>query len=859
MVAAQKSRGDLESERDSLLKKQAKLQACLNNAPGDRFFASQLDRVGAKLEEIEKLLPPEEKPAQEAVKEVPIADKPQPAPDMDALLKEVEQETPQPFPKDAPLLGAAILREVEAEKIHEEFIEQPDLAELAARTDSAISAAQSMIHEFQKEILATTEQLGPAGKGLADVMKPYMRDEILGRDYKERMDAFQDELKKSNPEAANATWLLGTFMHSQGLFIQEAQRARDEFNLLMAKRQTGLPDQDYEKQMRHILRHLAIGALQLNITGMAIAEESHLNDGDTPQDGRAARINNRFLFDAELLEKGWAPREVYMARLRELMLGNLDNVKLIVAKLNPAAQTAKEGMQQKGDAEDEYVCPMCGGVVFSDTKECGGCGEDFTEEQVGARRVEETDVKCMECGAFHLVDPNEVKTHDGKNSMECIICGNEMEVPNNVLEKAKLAQKNAPIRIAEMKEAARADLKEDELFCPSCSSVISADSDKCPECWTDLSLYVKCDACGFLTPAGEDSCRECFAPISLDEKEQPAQDDATSEKSELINKGPGSRFCISCSKVSKESVCSECGIDTISLGSSHPRPVEENIEDIFQLLANEPAQDDATREKIASMLDDPVKKALSNCPAYVVSNDLALRQAGMVTSPAGHYVIASHDAIPVGSVEPSISAYIPSGTTMKARLYSEHGADAVSVRNEWGHLQLIKPGSYSPVEANQTPVIFIFGTVKPPEVAQSSEKKGMFNGFFSRRAKTEAQPEKAFIMWYLPCVGVDASSLDPANGRNGIADAHGVVFFNLRDLDAMDRTLKHAKTNVERIEAVKSSMTVLAPHVAYQDMRDHLHDPDATLENLYTAFPREIIDFYKAYFLGRERVVVNLD
>ncbi len=56
---------------------------------------------------------------------------------------------------------------------------------------------------------------------------------------------------------------------------------------------------------------------------------------------------------------------------------------------------------------------------------------------------------------------------------------------------------------------------EGEIICPSCSSVIPEESDKCPECWTDFSLYVRCPACSLLSPSGEDTCRECFAPLEI--------------------------------------------------------------------------------------------------------------------------------------------------------------------------------------------------------------------------------------------------------------------------------------------------------------------------------------------------------
>ncbi|MDO9538158.1 MAG: zinc ribbon domain-containing protein, partial [Thermoplasmata archaeon] len=64
-------------------------------------------------------------------------------------------------------------------------------------------------------------------------------------------------------------------------------------------------------------------------------------------------------------------------------------------------------------------------------------------------------------------------------------------------------------------------LGEHEIICPSCSSVIPDDQEKCPECWTDLSLYVRCPECSLLSPAGDNQCRECFAPFEVPETPEP--------------------------------------------------------------------------------------------------------------------------------------------------------------------------------------------------------------------------------------------------------------------------------------------------------------------------------------------------
>ncbi|MFO7618101.1 MAG: zinc ribbon domain-containing protein, partial [Thermoplasmata archaeon] len=81
----------------------------------------------------------------------------------------------------------------------------------------------------------------------------------------------------------------------------------------------------------------------------------------------------------------------------------------------------------------------------------------------------------------------------------------------------------------------RDDQRVPGAFCPSCSKVISSESGTCPECWTDLSLYVICPSCSMLSPAGEKLCRECFAPLG--EVEEPESGGTDLEIDEIITAG----------------------------------------------------------------------------------------------------------------------------------------------------------------------------------------------------------------------------------------------------------------------------------------------------------------------------------
>jgi predicted amidophosphoribosyltransferase len=211
--------------------------------------------------------------------------------------------------------------------------------------------------------------------------------------------------------------------------------------------------------------------------------------------------------------------------------------------------------------ESERVCPSCGAFMESDATECMICetplgavapvipvpesGEmplkvaeempvPTEEEEMPEKIPTKAEIVCAGCGA--VLD---------EGSEECFICGakigqdvlEEITPPHKVRiedvspEPIPIDHDLPPIEDEVLKEVEAESpatteepvqeivLGENEIMCPSCSSVIPMDSEKCPECWNDLSLYVKCPACSLLTPIGDDNCRECFAPLG---KAEPA-------------------------------------------------------------------------------------------------------------------------------------------------------------------------------------------------------------------------------------------------------------------------------------------------------------------------------------------------
>jgi len=198
---------------------------------------------------------------------------------------------------------------------------------------------------------------------------------------------------------------------------------------------------------------------------------------------------------------------------------------------------------------EEIVCPSCGAFAEPDATECIICDapmdavvaeiQDVTIEEPTAEEqpvpepeetvpeepsVPESDIAeekvCPSCGAFAEPD-----------ATECIICDTsfEEEVSEEILEvsikpeisepEAMPSNEDIDMLPADEEVPEEEPIPEDilqidtEITCPSCSKAISLDSETCPECWTDLSLYVKCPSCFLLSPAGEKLCRECFAPL----------------------------------------------------------------------------------------------------------------------------------------------------------------------------------------------------------------------------------------------------------------------------------------------------------------------------------------------------------
>ena len=156
----------------------------------------------------------------------------------------------------------------------------------------------------------------------------------------------------------------------------------------------------------------------------------------------------------------------------------------------PEDVTMKEGEPIPEVPEEEIVCPSCGAFMEAGATVCMICDTPIT----GAEAPLEEEIEPM-------------PSHG------------DIEMP---LAEEALEEAPAPETVVTTEETV---LGENEIICPSCSKVIPADSGSCPECWTDLSLYVRCPSCSLLSPAGEKLCRECFAPLgTVEEEPEPMPD-----------------------------------------------------------------------------------------------------------------------------------------------------------------------------------------------------------------------------------------------------------------------------------------------------------------------------------------------
>ena len=210
-------------------------------------------------------------------------------------------------------------------------------------------------------------------------------------------------------------------------------------------------------------------------------------------------------------------------------------------ELPPEASPEPEAPTQ----EIEIVCAGCGAVLDEGSTECFICGQaigESVDSPESEEPVPEPDApvepEIVEEPIIEEIPVEEVPIEDeiseiedelppiAEEPAEAELDQEALELPpgDTLVEELpsdEILVEELPsdeILMEKLPEAELVEeiiLEEGEIICPSCSSVIPEESDKCPECWTDFSLYVRCPACSLLSPSGEDTCRECFAPLDV--------------------------------------------------------------------------------------------------------------------------------------------------------------------------------------------------------------------------------------------------------------------------------------------------------------------------------------------------------
>ena len=213
---------------------------------------------------------------------------------------------------------------------------------------------------------------------------------------------------------------------------------------------------------------------------------------------------------------------------------------------------APEEEPEEVPVEEHIECASCGASLETGSTECFLCGEVIVAEDVPELEPDvaepeleaEEHVECSNCGASIEAD-----------AQDCFLCGAVFEdadaapegpaeeiIEEEIIEEEVVEEWEAPPEeeypdelpafeeappeelpdgvedmVEDIIEEEVPKLPEDEMYCPSCSSVINKENEKCTECWTDLSLYTKCESCNGSLPVDAEICPNCFAAVKLEE------------------------------------------------------------------------------------------------------------------------------------------------------------------------------------------------------------------------------------------------------------------------------------------------------------------------------------------------------
>lgn len=209
-------------------------------------------------------------------------------------------------------------------------------------------------------------------------------------------------------------------------------------------------------------------------------------------------------------------------------------------------------VQEGIDISDEKECPGCGSFLSAGDSECFICGHSFDDD--GATMDPGTDRERPEPAAPPPGIPEPVPPVDeptepvppvdeptepvpdapqpkqgaeqsedwdmgiiGGENGDAVDINDDLDGIPDLDEPA--AAETGETEIEEIEDVepvgVAPEIGPGEFACPSCNNPVSQGTDKCPNCWTELSELVACPSCGEMVSSEADTCSKCFASLGL--------------------------------------------------------------------------------------------------------------------------------------------------------------------------------------------------------------------------------------------------------------------------------------------------------------------------------------------------------
>ncbi len=162
--------------------------------------------------------------------------------------------------------------------------------------------------------------------------------------------------------------------------------------------------------------------------------------------------------------------------------------------------------------EAHIECHDCGASLDADAKDCFLCGTVVIAD--GAQPIEDAISEEELEGVTDETEVIEETIITEEETIEVLTPEDDDLPPLETSTPEDLSEEMEDVVDGIIEEEVP-QLADDEMKCPSCSSTIKRDVEKCTECWADLSLYIKCGSCDCPLPVDTDTCPNCFAVVEL--------------------------------------------------------------------------------------------------------------------------------------------------------------------------------------------------------------------------------------------------------------------------------------------------------------------------------------------------------